>query len=58
MPRENLCYLDKRYREHNNMSMVENLKIIKEKGVTKFLAEQAEKWFLCITEMLFMQLSN
>ncbi len=44
MPCEKLSHLDKRYREHYNMSMVENLKTIKAKGITEFLAEQTEKY--------------
>ena len=44
MPCEKLSHLDKRYREHYDMSMVENLKTIKAKGITEFLAEQAEKY--------------
>ncbi len=44
MPCEKLRHLDKRYREHYDMSMVENIKTIKTKGMTEFLAEQAEKY--------------
>jgi hypothetical protein len=44
MPCEKLSHLDKRYREHYDMSMVENLKTINEKGMIEFLAEQAEKY--------------
>jgi predicted RNA-binding Zn-ribbon protein involved in translation (DUF1610 family) len=44
MPCENLSHLDKRYRERYDMSMVENIKTIKAKGMTEFLAEQAEKY--------------
>jgi hypothetical protein len=44
MPCEKLSHLDKRYREHYDMSMVENLKTIKAKGITEFLTEQAEKY--------------
>jgi predicted RNA-binding Zn-ribbon protein involved in translation (DUF1610 family) len=46
MPCEKLSHLDKRYRDHYDMSMVENIKTIKAKGMTEFLAEQVEK-YLC-----------
>ena len=39
-----MSHLDKRYREHYDISTVENLKTIKAKGMTEFLAEQAEKY--------------
>lgn len=44
IPCKNLAHLDKRYREHYAMSMVENLKTIKTKGMDGFLADQAEKY--------------
>jgi predicted RNA-binding Zn-ribbon protein involved in translation (DUF1610 family) len=44
MPCEKLSHLDKRYRENYDMSMVENLKTIKAKGITEFLTEQAWKY--------------
>jgi predicted RNA-binding Zn-ribbon protein involved in translation (DUF1610 family) len=44
MPCDKLSHLDKRYRKHYNMSMVENIKTIKAKGMTEFLAEQAENY--------------
>jgi hypothetical protein len=37
MPCKNLAHLDKRYRERYDMSMVENLKEIRAKGVEAFL---------------------
>lgn len=43
MPCKNLDHLDKRYRERYGMSMVENLKMLKEKGMDGFLKSQAEK---------------
>jgi len=42
MPCANLEHLDKRYREHYGMSMVENLKMIKAKGMDEFLKSQEE----------------
>jgi hypothetical protein len=44
MPCDKLAHLDKRYRERYGMSMVENLKMLKEKGMDKFLRKQAEKY--------------
>jgi len=44
MPCEKLSHLDKRYREHYGMSMVENLKLLKTKGMDEFLKSQAEKY--------------
>jgi hypothetical protein len=44
MPCENLDRLDKRYRTRYNMSMVENLKELKNKGMNKFLASQRKKY--------------
>jgi len=43
MPCKNLDHLDKRYRERYGMSMVENLKLIKAKGMDEFLVSQAER---------------
>jgi hypothetical protein len=44
IPCEKLAHLDKRYRERHNMSMVENLKLIKTKGLNEFLKNQQEKY--------------
>jgi hypothetical protein len=44
VPCKNLARIDKRYREHYGMSMVENLKELKEKGMDGFLKSQAEKY--------------
>lgn len=44
IPCEKLAHLDKRYREHYGMSMVENLKELIEKGMDEFLKSQAEKY--------------
>ena len=44
MPCEKLEHLDKRYRERYGMSMVENLKLLKAKGMDEFLKNQAEKY--------------
>jgi hypothetical protein len=43
MPCKNLDHLDRRYRERYSMSMVENLKLLKAKGMDGFLKSQAEK---------------
>jgi len=43
MPCEKLAHIDKRYRERYGMSMVENLKLLKTKGMDDFLKSQAEK---------------
>ncbi len=43
-PCERLVALDKRYRERYHMSMLENLKFIKEQGMDAFLQKEAEKW--------------
>jgi len=44
MPCKNLSHLDKRYRERYAMSMVENQKTLKNKGIDGFLKNQAEKY--------------
>ena len=44
IPCANLARLDKRYRERYGMSMVENVKMIKEKGMNEFLKIQAKKY--------------
>ena len=44
VPCKNLAHLDKRYRERYEMSMVENVKTIKTKGMSEFLSEQAETY--------------
>ena len=43
-PCKNLKHLDKRYRTKYNMSEIENLNFIKEKGIKKFLINQDKKW--------------
>ena len=43
IPCAKLAHLDKRYRERYGMSMVENVKMIKEKGMEEFLKIQAER---------------
>ena len=43
MPCKNLDRLDRRYRERYGMSMVENLKMLKAKGMDEFLKNQTEK---------------
>ena len=44
MPCENLDHLDRRYRSHYDMSVVENIREIKENGIEKFLENQEEKY--------------
>jgi hypothetical protein len=43
-PCDRLLHLDKRYRTYFRMSMVENLKTIKEEGIQEFLKMEEEKW--------------
>lgn len=44
MPCENLAKLDQYYNARYGVSLVENLKIIKEKGIDEFLKRQKEKY--------------
>jgi hypothetical protein len=44
MPCKNLTHLDNRYKERYDMSMIENLKKIREKGIIEFLKSQTEKY--------------
>jgi rubrerythrin len=44
MPCENLSKLDKYYSARYGMSMVENQKVMQEKGMEEFLETQAEKY--------------
>jgi hypothetical protein len=44
MPCERLAKLDQRYISYYGMSMLENQKMIKEKGMTEFLRSQSEKY--------------
>jgi hypothetical protein len=43
-PCNRLVQLDKRYRTKYDMSMIDNLKVINEKGINKFLNEQEKKY--------------
>ncbi|UNC92094.1 DUF3795 domain-containing protein [Candidatus Contubernalis alkaliaceticus] len=43
-PCKRLKSLDKRYRTKYHMSMIENLKFIKENGLEGFLKKEEEKW--------------
>ena len=43
-PCRRLKTLDKRYRTFYHMSMIENLKFIKDNGIEKFLDREREKW--------------
>ncbi len=45
MPCEHLTKLDAYYRSRYGMSMVENQKVIKEKGIAAFLFSQAERYY-------------
>lgn len=52
-PCERLRQLDKRYKTKYDMSMINNLKLIKDKGIRKFLRQQKKKYIkdqkvLCI----------
>lgn len=44
MPCKHLDHLDKRYRERYGMSMIENLRELKAKGIDNFLENQQEKY--------------
>ena len=44
MPCRKLSHIDEHYRLRYDMSMLENQKMIKEKGMEKFLKSQAEKY--------------
>ena len=44
LPCEKLAHLDKRYRERYGMSMVEDLKMLKAKGMDEFLKIKAEEY--------------
>jgi hypothetical protein len=43
-PCENLEHIDKRYQTFFRMSLIDNLKLIKKHGLTKFLESQKKKW--------------
>ena len=43
-PCENLEPIDKRYQTFFRMSLIDNLKLIKKHGLTKFLESQKKKW--------------
>jgi hypothetical protein len=43
-PCDKIKHLDKRYRTRYNMSMIENLKEIKDKGIRNFLKNQEKKY--------------
>jgi len=44
LPCKELARLDERYRNKYNVSFVENLRVIKNRGVGKFLAEEQKRW--------------
>ena len=43
-PCKNLEHIDKRYQTFFRMSFIDNLKLIKKQGLTKFLESQKKKW--------------
>ena len=43
-PCKQIDRMDKRYRKNFNMSVKDNLKFIKEKGINKFIVEQYDKY--------------
>ena len=43
-PCERLEHLDRRYRTHFRMSMIENLEYIRDNGINKFLERAQEEW--------------
>jgi len=43
-PCANLSHIDKRYRMHYKMSMIENLKLIREKGTDQLLLSEQKGW--------------
>ena len=43
-PCENLSHIDKRYRNHYKMSMIENLECIRDSGIDRLLVNEEEKW--------------
>jgi hypothetical protein len=43
-PCENLKHIDKRYQTFFRMSLIDNLKFIKEQGLAEFLESQKKKW--------------
>jgi len=43
-PCANLERIDKRYQSFYRMSMIENLKFIKENGIEKFIEKENQKW--------------
>ena len=45
-PCERIKHLDKRYRMRYGMSEIENLNLIREQGIEKFLEAEARKWMV------------
>jgi len=43
-PCQRLKQLDKRYKTKYNMSMIENLKYVKENGIRDFINKEKDKW--------------
>jgi len=43
-PCQRIKHLDKRYRTKYSMSMIENLELIKNSGITKFLSNEEKRW--------------
>ena len=44
LPCKTLLNIDRRYRTYYRMSMIDNLKYIKENGIRQFLEKEREKW--------------
>ena len=45
-PCERIKHLDKRYRTRYDMSEIENLTLIREEGIEKFLEAEGQKWIV------------
>ena len=43
-PCKNVKHIDKRYRTKYNMSMIQNLEYIRDKGISAFITSQKAKW--------------
>ena len=54
-PCDHLKHLDKRYRQKYDMSEIENLEFIRDKGIHKFIENERKKWqsaksILCVND--------
>jgi hypothetical protein len=52
-PCDRIKRMDKRYRTKYEMSMIENLKFIKEKGIRNFLKSEAKIWLSLDGKMVY-----